>query len=357
MWAVLPGDVDDAAVASGGNAYDRRVCEGLRALGRPVREVGVAGDWPRPSARARAELARALARPPDGAMVLVDGLVACGVPEVIAPAARRLRLAVLVHLPLADETGLAPADAADLDARERETLRAAGVVVATSGWAAGRLVEHHGLAPDRVHVVSPGADPAPLAPGTDGASGLLCVASVTERKGHDVLVDALADVADLPWTCTCVGPLARDPDYATRLWQLVQRHGLDGRVTLAGPLAGRRLDDAYAAADLLVLPSRAETYGMVVTEALARGIPVLASAVGGVPDALGHAPDGALPGILVPPADPAALADALRHWLVTQEKRRCLREAARGRRGTLAGWTETSRRMAAVLDRLSASPT
>ncbi|MBO0877382.1 MAG: glycosyltransferase family 4 protein [Pseudonocardia sp.] len=345
------------ALPSGGNVYDRRVCRGLRTLGRSVREIAVAGSWPRPAEDARVELAGSLARLPDGAVALIDGLVACGVPEVIVPAADRLRLAVLVHLPLADETGLAAAVAADLDARERDTLRAAHAVVATSAWAAGRLVEHHGLSASRLRVITPGADAAPLAPGTDGASGLLCVASVTERKGHDVLVEALCDLDDLEWTCTCVGPLTRDPGYVTRVRELIERGGLTGRVRLAGPRAGGALAAAYAAADLLVLPSRAETYGMVVTEALARGIPVLASSVGGVPEAMGTAPGGALPGMLVPPSDPAALADALRHWLVTQEQRGLLREAARGRRGTLNTWTATSRRMAGVLARLSASPT
>jgi glycosyltransferase involved in cell wall biosynthesis len=279
------------------------------------------------------------------------------VPEVIVPAAGRLRLAVLVHLPLADEIGLAPSVAADLDARERDTLRAARTVVATSAWAAARLVEHHGLDASRLKAITPGTDPAPLAPGTDGASGLLCVASVTKRKGHDVLVEALSELGDLAWNCTCVGPLTRDPGYVTRLRELIERSGLTGRVRFTGPRAGHRLDAAYAAADLLVLPSRGETYGMVVTEALARGIPVLASSVGGVSEAMGTAPGGALPGMLVPPADPAALADALRHWLVTQEQRGLLRDAARGRRGTLNTWTVTSRRMAGVLERLSASPT
>lgn len=357
MYVVVPGDVDDVDLPSGGNAYDRRVCQGLRALGRRVREVAVAGSWPRPGTDALAELARSLARLPDGAVALVDGLVACGVPEVIVPAAGRLRLTVLVHLPLADETGLAPAVAADLDARERDTLRAARTVVATSDWAAARLVQHHGLDASRVRVVVPGVDPAPLAPGTDGASALLCVASVTERKGHDVLVGALSELGELGWSCSCVGPLTRDPGYVTRLRELVERRGLTGRVRFTGPRAGHQLAAAYAAADLLVLPSRAETYGMVLTEALARGIPVVASSVGGVPEAIGTAPDGALPGMLVPPGDPAALADALRHWLVTQEQRRLLREAARGRRGTLNTWTATSRRMAGVLDLPSVSPT
>jgi glycosyltransferase involved in cell wall biosynthesis len=352
VHVVLPGDIDDATVPSGGNTYDRRVCDGLAATGRPVHEVAIPGDWPRPGTAARAELARTLEALPDDSVVLLDGLVACGVPEVIVPQARRLRLAVLVHLPLADETGLAPELAAALDARERESLQAASAVVATSPWAARRLIDHHGLVASRVHVVTPGTDPAPLAPGTDGASRLLCVASVTARKGQDLLVEALAAVADLSWNCVCVGPLSRDPAHVARLRQLIGQRDLGDRVRLAGPQTGERLATTYAAADLLVLVSRAETYGMVVTEALARGIPVLAMASGAVPETLGQAPDGGVPGILVPPGDKAALVAALRRWLGDHELRRRLRISAGRRRHMLQPWEETSRRMAGVLEQL-----
>jgi glycosyltransferase involved in cell wall biosynthesis len=339
VHVVLPGDVDDATVPSGGNIYDRRVCERL-----DVRELPVEGAWPRPDDLARTRLARALDALPDGALVLADGLVACGVPEIFVPRARRLRLAVLVHMPLADETGLAPDVAAALDVRERQTLAAAAAVVTTSPWAARRLAGHHGLTAE-VHVVPPGTDPAPLAGGTDGASRLLCVASVTPLKAQDVLIEALATVEG-SWELVCAGALSRAPAYVARVEDLLVRRGLTDRVRLAGPLTGKELDAAYAEADLVVLASRAETYGMVVAEALARGVPVLATAVGGVPDTLGPA------GVLVPPGDAAALAGALRRWLGDPGLRDRLRAAARHRRTGLDGWDTTARRMAAVLDRL-----
>ncbi|WP_433462785.1 glycosyltransferase family 4 protein [Spirillospora sp. CA-128828] len=347
ICVVVPGDIDDAEVPSGGNRYDRRLCDELAAAGRPVRELAVPGAWPRPDETARSGLAGSLAELPDDSVVLLDGLVACGVPEIVVPEARRLRMAVLVHLPLADEPGQT-----DLNAGERKVLEAAGAVVTTSPWAKDHVLAHHGLDPSRVHAVTPGTDPAPLASGTDGAARLLCVASVTPRKGHDVLVEALATIAHLPWQCACVGPVRSDSDHVTRLRGLIGGHRLDDRVDLVGPLTGRPLDDAYAAADLLVLASRAETFGMVVTEALARGIPVVATAVDGVPDTLGWDPVGAVPGLLVPPDDPAALATALRRWLVEPELRGRLRAAARLRRGALPGWDDTARRMATVLSRL-----
>ncbi|GII58672.1 glycosyl transferase [Planotetraspora thailandica] len=359
VHAVLPGDVDDPELVSGGNVYDRRLCQALEAHGVAVREIAAEGSWPRPDDQARAALARALGAVPDGSVVLLDGLVACGVPEVVVPHADRLRLAVLVHMPLADEIGASQGasedlSSAELDARERETLRAASAVVATGASTARRLISHHGLPAGRVHVVSPGTDAAPLAPGTDGASRLLAVGSVTPTKGHDLLVEALADLADLPgpaWTCTIVGPLTRDPGHVARLRRLIERHGLGERILLAGPQTGGELAAVYGTADLMVLPSRSETYGMVVAEALARGVPVLAAAVGGVPDTLGEDSHGYVPGILVPP-DSASIATGLRRWFGEPGLRDRLRTSARHRRDRLETWHETARRMVLVLEKL-----
>lgn len=345
LHVVLPNDIDDLSAPSGGNVYDRRLCDGLTATGVEVHEIAVRGNWPRPDTEARKVLARRLAGLPDGAAVLVDGLVACGVPEVIVPAAQRLSIAVLVHLPLADETGLSPSLAAELDRLERETLGAVEGVVVTSAWAARRLIEHHDLAPHRVYVVPPGVDKAEISSGSLDGTHLVCVANVTPRKGQGLLADALKSLKDLPWICECVGAIRRETRYVERL----RRHTLGDRFTLTGPRTGEALEATYAAADLLVLPSRAETYGMVVTEALAHGIPVLATAVDALPDTLGQAPDGSVPGLLVPGEDVNALAAALRRWLTEPELRDRLRASARLRRETLTGWDMTARGVAAVL--------
>ena len=311
MRFVLPADVGDPASPSGGNVYDLRVSAGMDLL-------TVAGDWPRPADPTA--LRQTLARIPDREVVLLDGLVGCGLPEVVVPHARRLRLAVLVHLPLADETGLDPATAALLDEKEGQVLRAASAVVATSPTAAREIRSRHGLG--HVHVVVPGTDPAPVATGTDGVHHLLCVASITPRKGHDVLLRALRRI-DRDWRLTCVGP------HRPFLGELPR----DERVSFPGPLAGEALTGAYLQADLFVLASRAETYGMVVTEALAHGLPVIASAV---PDALG---DG---GLLVPAGDENAWGAALTRWFQDQELRSALRARALARRAVLSTWDEST---------------
>jgi glycosyltransferase involved in cell wall biosynthesis len=317
---ILPEGVRDPERPSGGNTYDRRVIDGLAALGWTVREhVG----------------ADAVERLPDGAVALIDGLIASPAPEVLVPHARRLRLLVLMHMPFADD-------------RERQVVEAATAVITTSAWSKRRLGELYGLPADRIHVAEPGVDAAELAPGSAGGGALLCVAAVTRGKGHDVLLDGLSTATDLPWRCTCVGSLDRDPAFAEAM-----RRRAPANVRFTGPLVGADLDRAYASADLLVLASHAETYGMVVTEALARGLPVVATDVGGVTEALGNGAGGIRPGLLVPPGDAAALAGALRAWLGDAELRARLRRAARERRESLPKWSTTASVVAGVLTEAS----
>jgi glycosyltransferase involved in cell wall biosynthesis len=347
VHVVVPEGIDDPARPSGGNTYDRRVCRGLAALGWAVHEHAVPGAWPRPGEAGHAALARAVRRIPDGAVVLLDGLIASTAPEALVPQARRLRQVVLVHMPL----GHRPPDdeAGAVRARERDVLAAAAAVVTTSAWTRRRLGELYALPADRVHVTEPGVDAARLAPGTAAGDSLLCVAALTPHKGHDVLLDGLAMVTDLSWRLECVGSLVRDPAFADGVRRRARNSELGNRVRFTGPRTGAELDRAYAAADLLLLASQAETYGMVVTEALARGVPVLATEVGGLTEALGHGKDGTRPGLLVPPSDAAAVGAALRTWLSDAELRARLRRAARERRASLRRWPATTSVLAGVL--------
>ncbi len=338
---VTPEGIDDPRRPSGGNTYDRRVCQELAAVGWAIDLQPVPGDWPRADAESRHHLAAVLARAPDGATVLLDGLVALAAPEVVVPAGRRLRTVVIVHLPL----GTAGEDA---------VLRSATGIVCTSDWTRRGLLSRHRLDPVRVHVAPPGVDPAPPAPGSRDGGSLLCVGAVVPDKGHDLLATALGDLTDLSWRCVCVGSLDRDPANVVRLRTAISAAGLDDRLELAGPLTGARLDAAYGAADVLVHASRAETYGMVVTEALARGLPVLACDVGGVPEALGTDADGRRPGLLTPAGDAPALARSLRGWLTDADLRARLRATAHRRRPDLAGWDATGRMVADLLEGVAA---
>jgi glycosyltransferase involved in cell wall biosynthesis len=344
LHVVVPEGIDDPARASGGNAYDRRICRELDEIGWPVHVHAVPGSWPRPDKAAYTALAGVVQEIPDGALALLDGLVASTAPEVLVPQANRLRLVPLVHMPLGHDTS-------DDDARTREgaVLAVAASVVTTSAWSRRVLLELYSLAGDRVRVAEPGVDAAPLSSGTATAAALLCVAAVIPAKGHDVLVDALTTMTELSWDCLCVGSTDRDPAFAESLRRRLSADGLADRVRFAGPRTGAELDRSYESADLLVLASRAETFGMVVTEALAHGLPVVAADVGGVADALGHGADGTRPGVLFPSGDPAALAGALRAWLGDRAARKTWRRAARERRASLSGWSSTTSVLATVL--------
>ena len=352
VYVVVPAGIHDPARPSGGNVYDRRVCRGLAAAGWTVHELETAGSWPWADAAARSGLASVIAGIPDGAVVVIDGLIASAVPEVLVPERNRLRLVVLVHMPLGagpphQEAGGPPRQ--DVGAREHAALSAGAAVVTTSAWTRDWLLDQYELPADRVHVARPGVDVADVAPGTPAGAALLCVATVTPGKGHDVLLAALATLTDLPWRCVCAGSVERNRGFADALVRRARDTGIGDRVRFVGPLDGADLDVAYAHADALVLASRAETYGMVVTEALARGIPVIATSVGGLPEALGG-PNDRRPGLLVPPDDPSALAVALRRWLSEAHLRRRLRQNALDRRATLLGWEATTARLSQVLD-------
>jgi glycosyltransferase involved in cell wall biosynthesis len=349
VHVVVPDGIDDPSRPSGGNVYDRRLCDGLIPLGWTVREHPVPGAWPAPDETALTTLAGAVAEIPDDAVVLIDGLVASAAPEVLVPQARRLRLVALVHMPLGHRPPVP-----DAASREASAFAAVSAIVTTSAWTRRRIAQLYAVPDDRIHVAEPGADRAEPAVGTPSGGALLCVGAVIFAKGHDLLCDALAQSSDLTWECVCVGNIAREPAFVDCLRRQAADRGLGDRLTFVGPRTGPELDHAYAAADLLVLPSRLESYGMVITEALARGIPAVAADVGGVREALGESADGGCPaGLLVAPDDAAALARALRDWLGGRELRQRLRAAARARRATLRGWPSTAASVSEVLTEVS----
>jgi glycosyltransferase involved in cell wall biosynthesis len=260
---------------------------------------------------------------------------------------RRLRVVALVHM--------APPPAAGPDPYEgaRRALDGAAAVITTSAWTRERVLELGGLVPERVWVVPPGVAPAPPAVADPAGRRLLCVASVVPAKGHDVLLDALASLVDLDWDLICVGDLTRDPQHVAALRRRAGRPGMAGRVRFTGPLDGAQLERVYAASDLHVLATRDEGYGMALTESLVRGVPVVAAAVGGVPEAVGHASDGERPGLLVAPDDPQELARALRRWLTSGTVRAVLRARALDRRTSLAGWDDTAAGVVRVLESIT----
>jgi len=346
VHVVAPAGFDDPGQPTGGNIYDRRVCAGLAEAGWEVLVATVAAAWPVPDPGARADLARIVSAIPDGETVLIDGLIASPTAAQLLPHTGRIGMIVLLHMPLA--TAVDTHHDVSAERSERAVLRAAAGVVVTSEWTRRQVLARYAIPACRVHVARPGVDRV-AAPSRPVRGHLICVGVLSPHKGQDILVEALAGLADRDWHCVLAGSLDRDPDFVEQLQTRITRLGYEHRVRLSGVLTGAALSHAYATAGLLVAPSRSETYGMTVTEALAHGLPVIATTVGGLPEALGATADDTRPGQLIPPGDPAALAAALGDWLADEGYRHRLRAAARQRQSTLRGWEQTTQEIADAL--------
>lgn len=329
--------VAEPSAPSGGHAYNAAVVE--HWPGPPPTVVPLAGPWPRGDAGSLRRLEDAL----DGRrLALVDGLVGAAQPDLIARAAERgCRVVLLIHLPLADEGGLAADDRAALGRCEAQSVQVAWRVIATSRTAAAQVAGASGRSD--VIAVPPGVRPAPLA-ASHRPPGVVQVGAIGPRKNQLATLAALARCRDLDFTATFAGPVA-DPAYAE-----VFQHGLAGaNARWVGPLDEEALDRLYAGADLLLHPALAETWGMVITEALARGVPAIVGAGTGAVEALRSGPSSGLPGAVVDLRDPDALTHALRGWLSDPHRRAQWRTQAELARAGLRGWSDTAAELARVL--------
>jgi glycosyltransferase involved in cell wall biosynthesis len=348
---IVPGSLE---TRTGGYEYDRQIVAGLRARGWPVEVREVDGSFPHPTSAALAEAARALAAVRDGGTALIDGLAFGAMPDEVEREARRVRIAALIHLPLAAEIGLSQDVAARLEASERRAIAAASLVIVTGRGTAAAMTRH-GVAPDRIMIVEPGTDRGPLARGSRGAQGgstgplqLLCVATLNPGKGHEILFRALAAVGHRNWRLTCAGSLDRHPETVQRLRATLQTLGLEECVEFAGDLDAAALARCYHDADFFVLATLHETYGMAVAEALGRGLPVVSTATGAIPELVG---DDA--GLTVPAGDTMALAAALSRMLDDAHLRARLAEGARRVRDRLPTWEHAAGKAAEALERVA----
>lgn len=330
---------------TGGYEYDRQLVRALQARGVRAELTALDATYPAPTPDARAHAARLLASLPTDAIAIVDGLAFGAMPEEAAREAGRLRLVALVHHPLAEETGLTQEVAQRLRDSETRALAAARLVVVTSA-ATARLLSSYGVPASRVAVVEPGTHPAPLAEGSGEGDTvhLLCVATLIPRKGHDLLVEALARLTDLPWRLTCLGSTTLHPATASTVQALIDQHRLSSRVTLAGSVEASEVADHYHRADALVMPTYYEGYGMAVAEALARGLPVVSTSAGAIPDMVGT--DA---GIVVPIGDLDALTEALRAVIQDTALRARFRAGAQRARLRLPTWDDAAAALSVAL--------
>ena len=338
---------------SGGNRYDAELRVGLERLGVAITDVVVRADLGDPVAL-RSELAPALRRE---RIWLIDAILATAVPDLVAEAvAAGSFVLALVHHFAADAPELTASEQARAANRENRALHAASGICCTSDWAVAAVRRRYGLA---AVVAAPGVHPAPVATGsrTGGAPRLLAVGALTPVKDQLTLVAGLIRIRDVPWTARLVGADTIDPAYAAVVRRAVADAGLADRIEFRGALTGPALDAEWAAADLLVQTSRSETYGLVVLEALARGIPAVVSAGTGLVEALqaGRRPGEPLAGGVVAVGRPGDLAALLRRWCVDDDHAARWRSAALTQRARLPRWSRPADAVLVTLRR-SAAP-
>ena len=328
----VPGSLDQP---TGGYKYDRRVIAGLRQRGCEVDVINLGEGFPRPAPETVHAALPRLRRVPAGQPIVVDGLALGVLPDAAAALRSSHRLIALVHHPLALESGLTPAVTVALRDSERAALAAVARVVVTSPATRRILTADYGVPAEIVAVALPGVERPAAAVVARKSAGqtinLLAVGAVVPRKGYDILIEAVDQLADLDWQLVIAGDCKRDLATAGELATTIAHKRLEPLVCLAGATNEHQLAALYRDADVFVLASRFEGYGMAYAEALAHGLPVIGTWAGAIPDTV---PPAA--GILVPPDDVAALAAALHSMIANAGLReRC---AAAARAAPLPTW-------------------
>lgn len=340
-YFLYPGELN---TRTGGYLYDKKVVDGLRAQGWTIHLRSLAGDYPFPDDAARQLALKCFADIPDNSLLIADGLALCVLPAEIKKHKERLKLVALIHHPLALEMGLSESQVHALTTSETQALELVDHVITTSQHTAETL-RQFGVTGDRVSVVFPGTEKSVKSLGSvDGGFRLICVATLNKRKGHAVLINALKLIEHLPWTLVCAGSCTRDPDTYNSLVEQTQTLGLTDRITFSGELDNDELNAEYQRADAFVLASYYEGYGMVLDEAIARGLPIIATSGGAIADTV---PSSAA--ILTSPGYVDELTEALRQYMENKTVRTQLREGACQARETLRTWQQTVTEFSTVL--------
>ena len=347
LHLVVPGPLEQR---TGGYIYDSRICAGLRRMGWSVQVHELAGRFPGPDREAEQALEHTLRQLPDGSVVVIDGLALGGLPLPAEAHGGRLVLIGLVHHPLSEETALPPPRAAELRDLEQRALAACQAVIVTSPFTAA-LLQPWLQASTPVRVVIPGTEPAQgvHAPVSATPPLLLCVGSMVPRKGQDLLVQALGRLPDRAWECVLAGSTERDPAFVQAVRADARRLGIADRVRFAGESSTEELEALYRSASLFALPSWYEGYGMAFTEAMAHGLPIVATTGGAIPHTV---PSQAA--LLIPPGDVDALAAAFARLLDEPGLRQGLAEGALTHARTLPDWNQASSAFAAAVNELAA---
>ncbi len=338
----IPGNINSR---TGGYIYERRMLESLPEIGLPTQLIPLQPSFTQPTPEAAADAARRLLALGPETVLILDGLV-FGSLDTRVMAALACPVVAMLHHPLGLEAGLPADTAAALIESETANLRHAAHVVVPSAHTRDLLIARFGVAAGDISVALPGFDrpaiamptPLPAAPPLILSVGLIC-----RRKGHDVLLDALARVRHRDWQAAIVGTTH---DHAVQRALLKQRAalGLEDRVRFTGEISGAELDRLWRQARIFALATRYEGYGMVLSEAQLYGLPIVTCATGAVPQTV--SPREA---ILAEPEDAAAFADALDRLLSDDPLRERMAAASLAAGKDLPDWHDAARVMQAAV--------
>lgn len=357
----------DLGTISGGLRYNQQLRAALGASGVQNPVLSLPGDRSAPLTADGPGLAAQVASAAeqhDAGAVVIDGLIGSACPELFTPAEPTRILLVHLSAALAQELeaqqleGAASPQTPDPEVFQREQLavESAGHVITASRWSAEQLRRRYGR--EEIIVALPGVELSPETPTEQSSSArnpavqspapadqpipqLACVSAFLPVKNHRLLAPALEPLLDLPWELTLAGPHSRS-DYGGEVIEEL-RHRLPGRVRSLGTLSPAEVAQLWQDTDLVLLPSAVETYGMVVAEACAAGVPSFIPAGTGAVEAAGEA------GVVLDPQRPQDWTAALQQWLSSSEQRADLRERARRRRDSLPSWEQAAQQFRVLL--------
>lgn len=336
----IPGNIH---TQTGGYAYDRRIMSLMPALGLRLERLQLPASFPNPPKADLDETENLLTAIPADKVLVIDGLAFGALPVSIVERIS-CRIIALVHHPLALESGITENDRTRLAASEKAALAHAAAVIITGPSMGPILEDDYGVPASKITVARPGTNPALRATGTGTPFQLLSVGAISPRKGYDILVAALEPLRHLDWRLTIAGAQDRDTKASETLIQQINATGMSDRISLPGIVVPATLERFYETADVFVMPSLFEGYGMVLAEAMACGLPIVCTTGGA---AAFTVPDGAA--MKVPPGDVAALTDALAQVLADRKLRTKLADAAWDAGRKLPTWNETVRKFAEVI--------
>jgi glycosyltransferase involved in cell wall biosynthesis len=338
---VVPAPFD---AVSGGYEYDRRMVAGLREAGHSVRVVELSGAHPMADATARDAARAAWDSIALSSRPIIDGL-ALPAFAGLGDALEARDTVGLVHHPTSLESGFSEPERAALLTAEQRLLPKLARILVTSEPTADYLVSKFGVSRDRIRVIVPGTDDAPRSMGSDGPTcRILAIGTLVPRKGHDLLLRALARLFDLNWHLTIAGSAERDPVHAQSLAAMVEELGIARRVRFAGEVTGAALEALWQESDLFALATHWEGYGMAIAEALKRSVPVVVTNGG----AAGHLVTSEA-GVVCPAGDQTNLSKALRRLIFSNDLRRGMAEAAWQVGQALPDWPSQVRQFAQAL--------